>query len=496
MDISRETFKGIKVVWKFPPSCTSRLVRFFQKSRNNWKARSAAKQKRIKALEIKVRDLTESRNYWKKTAKATQQKLSLTKNQPVEQPKNSEQTTEKTNAIYALEPVLETSVPKGHVYPVFVINLAIQQIIQGLASLRGCQLNFELFSPYFKFELTKTPSFSHIRNWLYRIGLYALIQPKVKVYRDDWILIADFVAELGKAKALVILGIPKSHFCALERVFRDSIDDSSFALRHQDVDVLAVKILTNSTGEVIFDVLTQLTDQIGVPIQMVADHGSDLKSGIERYQSAQKDVIYTHDITHHIAILFKKMLENDAKYQKFCQECGSTRSQIQQTSLHFLIPPSSKHKSRYLNVEKYIRWANQVSVFKAKNDYSTISKVYSLDEETYSTLIRQVDKNTLISLKNMESQTYEVKEIFVDVITKTGRLKTDDKVLDTICIAADMGRRQFIDKLGFKEDYQQELQAYTQMLDIAHQAETLVKNSGLTKDCLRQFEQTLKSFRG
>ncbi|MDM8559888.1 hypothetical protein QUF82_13725 [Thiotrichales bacterium HSG14] len=41
-------------------SSASRLVRFFQKSRDNWKARSADKQKRIKALEIKVRDLTES----------------------------------------------------------------------------------------------------------------------------------------------------------------------------------------------------------------------------------------------------------------------------------------------------------------------------------------------------------------------------------------------------------------------------------------------------
>lgn len=58
--------------------------------------------------------------------------------------------------------------PKGHSYPVFVIQLAVQQIIQGFNSLRGCQLNFELFSQFFELA---TPSFSSVRNWLYRIGL-------------------------------------------------------------------------------------------------------------------------------------------------------------------------------------------------------------------------------------------------------------------------------------------------------------------------------------
>lgn len=473
-------------------SPTSRLVRLFQKSRDNWKASSAAKQKRIKVLEIKIRDLTESRDYWKKTAKTTQRELSFIKNQPALVPKNSEKTTERANAVEVIESVLETSIPKGHVYPVSLISLAIQQLIQGQVSFRGCQLNFELFSPFFKFELTKTPSFSNIRNWLYRIGLYALNQPKV--YRDDWILIADFVAELGKLKTLVILGIQKEYFCAPKRVFRDSIDVPSFALRHIDVEVLAVKILTNSTGKVIFDILTQLTEQIGVPIQIVADHGSDLKNGIERYQSVHPDVIYTHDITHHLGILFKKMLENDNKYQNFCQECGSTRLSIQQTSLHFLIPPSSKHKSRYLNVDKYIKWANQVFVFKSKNDYSKISQFYFLDEEAYLTLTRQVDEKTLTCLKNIESQTNEIKEIFLDTITKALGLKKEHKVLDIICIAADMGRRQFINKLGWLEDYEQELKAYTQMVTIAHQAETLAKNSGLTKGCKQQFEQNLKSF--
>ena len=44
-------------------------VKFFQESRNKWKARSLEKQKRIDFLETKVKDLRNSREHWKQKAK-------------------------------------------------------------------------------------------------------------------------------------------------------------------------------------------------------------------------------------------------------------------------------------------------------------------------------------------------------------------------------------------------------------------------------------------
>ena len=474
-------------------SSTSRLVRLFQNSRDNWKARSADKQKRIRALEIKVRDLTKSRDYWKQIALTAQIESSLPQTKETDELENSEKNLDKTPKGEIKEPEIERTilVPKGHVYPVFVIQLAIQQLIQGLASLRGCQLNFDLFSPFLEFNLTKTPSFSGIRNWLSRIGLYALKKPQVK--RDDWILIPDFIAEFGKMRALVILGVPQSYFSDPKRVFRASSIEPSFALQHQDVEVLVVKVLTSSTGNAIFEILTQLTEQIGTPLQIVADHGSDLKNGISLYQSIHTNVIYTHDITHHIGILFKQILDNDDKYQQFCQKCGSTRSQIQQTKLHFLVPPSQKHKSRYLNVDKYIKWANQIAVFKAKNDYTKINPIYSLDFDCYVVLTGQIENKILVRLKNMGPQTYANKTIFLEAITKTLGLAENHKDIKVICQAADLGKRQFLEKLGWLEDYQSEIQFYTQMLEIAHQTFSQVKNRGLTTDSKKQFEQNLES---
>jgi hypothetical protein len=45
-------------------SADSRLVRLFNNSREKWKKRAAEKQKKMRGMEIKVRDLSASRELW------------------------------------------------------------------------------------------------------------------------------------------------------------------------------------------------------------------------------------------------------------------------------------------------------------------------------------------------------------------------------------------------------------------------------------------------
>lgn len=54
---------------------SDRLARLFKQSREQWKARAAEKQKKLRKLEIKVRDLSRSRDYWKKEAQAAKRQL-------------------------------------------------------------------------------------------------------------------------------------------------------------------------------------------------------------------------------------------------------------------------------------------------------------------------------------------------------------------------------------------------------------------------------------
>ena len=56
-------------------SPSSRLAKLFHKGRDNWKQRALEKQKKLRALEIKLRDLSTSRDYWKNRAKIAEEKL-------------------------------------------------------------------------------------------------------------------------------------------------------------------------------------------------------------------------------------------------------------------------------------------------------------------------------------------------------------------------------------------------------------------------------------
>ncbi|MBG1259138.1 hypothetical protein F8S20_08285 [Nostoc sp. BAE] len=196
----------------------------------------------------------------------------------------------------------------------------------------------------------KSPSFSSVRNWLGRIGLYEL--QRVKEYRTDWIFIIALTVELGKQKCLVILGVAQEY---LESV----VLSSKRGLKHHDVQLLTLEIMDSTRGELIEQKLCELTDIVGCPIQIIADHGSDLEKGIKLYSSKYPSVIYTYDVTHAMALLLKHELATSEKYQSFIQKCNQCRHQLQQTELSFLSPPSQRSGCRYFNVEKLIDWAQK-----------------------------------------------------------------------------------------------------------------------------------------
>ena len=136
--------------------------------------------------------------------------------------------------------------------------------------------------------------------------------------------------------------------------------------------------------------------------------------------------------------------------------------------------------------------ANQVLAYQAKNDYSQISQVYSLDEETYATLTGQIDKKTLKKLLTMGTKTYPDRKSFIEPITVVIGNRVVQKRGATICQAASLGRRKFINHLGWLFEIRQELITYTQMVDLAILVEAQVKNFGLTTESKKLFETSTK----
>lgn len=236
-------------------------------------------------------------------------------------------------------------IAKGHHYSVETIQISLQQVINCGNSLRGVEKTFEL---YVNFSEHGTPSFSSIRKWLGRIGLYEL--NREKEYRSDWIFIVDLTVELGTEKALVVLGVS-------QQLLEEEVFPLKRGLGHQDVELLALEIMYSTKGEYIEQKLSELTKKVGRPIQIIADHGSDIQRGIKLYQQQYPEVIYTYDVTHAMALLLKHELVADEKYQSFIQQCTQCRQQLQQTELSFLSPPSQRSQCRYFNIERLINWA-------------------------------------------------------------------------------------------------------------------------------------------
>jgi len=236
----------------------------------------------------------------------------------------------------------------GHHYNVEIIQKAVKQTIDSGNSLRGVEKNLKLDVSD---EEISTPSFSSVRNWLGRIGLYEL--QITKEYRTDWVFIIDLTVELGKQKCLVVLGVSQQYL-------ESTILPLSRGLKHHDVQLLALEIMDSTRGELIDQKLCELADMLGYPVQIISDHGSDLEKGIKLFTTRYPSIIYTYDVTHAMALLLKHELATSEKYKSFIQKCSQCRHQLQQTELSFISPPSQRSQCRYFNVEKLIDWAQKL----------------------------------------------------------------------------------------------------------------------------------------
>jgi hypothetical protein len=244
-----------------------------------------------------------------------------------------------------------------------------------------------------------------------------------KEQRNDWIFIVDFTIELGQQKALVVLGVSQQHF--LEKVVSEHR-----GLAHSDVEIMGLEIMNSTKGELIEQKLDEISKRVGVPVQIVADNGSDLARGIKLYQRQHPELIYTHDVTHAMALLLKNQLDSDDRYQSFMKECNICRQKLQQTELSFLAPPTQRSQCRYFNVERLTEWA---------------INLLNSSPRTLMTLIREPD---------------------LSLVTDT-----------------------FIDKLGWLTSYEFELIKWNQMVLLTRSIETHLKRVGISHVSPSHFEK-------
>ena len=221
------------------------------------------------------------------------------------------------------------------------MNTFISLILEAL-SIRSIKRILSFFESLLPTQLKKIPSWYSGRLWLLKLGYYKLIH--ATVHSDEWIWVIDHATQWGVQKCFVVLGI---------KVSQIPVDR---ALKLSDVKVLMVSPGKTSNGNIVLKKLESLALEIGVPRAVIADAGSDIKSGIEQFCRLTRGTVYLYDIKHMVANLLKSEFEKDKAWNDFLDLATKTRKFIQQSAIAGLAPPSLRIKARFMNLAPLIAW--------------------------------------------------------------------------------------------------------------------------------------------
>jgi hypothetical protein len=231
-------------------------------------------------------------------------------------------------------------------------------VISGLSSLRGCALNFKFFSEVLEYGL---PSWTVIQNWIFRFGLYKILQPLPK--RKDWIWVIDHTIEFGTKKCMVVLAISHEEFMK-----------KRCQLTHQDMKVAAIDIQENANGRTIYQTLKKLAKKIGKPLQIVSDRGSNIKAGASMLKIRSKKSVITYDITHKAANELKRMLKIDHRWFAFKNKMATTKRKAINTEFICIAPGRPREKSRWMNINQDLHWTENILRNKPESQPGRLTK--------------------------------------------------------------------------------------------------------------------------
>ena len=332
-----------------------------------------------------------------------------------------------------------------------------------------------------QFFSSETPSFDVIRQWVYRFGLYLLERHIPR--RTDYILILDHTVESGKPKCLLLL-----------LVSEEQLKKSNYCLQHEDMIVAGIERMTSSTGEKINQKLNDLSKRVGEFVQIVSDHGPDIKKGAELYQQDHSDVILTYDVTHKMGSLLKKYFEKDVRWQSFSNLCSLSIAQVKQTELYFLIPPKQRVKGRYLNLDLHVKWAEKILLYEQDHDFSLISTHFKLEKEDLDSLHELLDQNAIARLSLLTSKEYDHQKAFLDDIDKVLSKPLSERIKKTILDISNIGKKRFYEKFDWITDFSKEIAVYSQIMNLVEAVEKQLKKEGIHKESVHDFKLTIKNY--
>ena len=220
-----------------------------------------------------------------------------------------------------------------------------------------------MFVRHFHLDLA-VPSFTTIRAWVLRLSCHALIRPLPQ--EGPWLWIIDHTIQIDSKKLFLIVGCPLSQVPFGER-----------CLSLADLHPVALVPMEKSDGDLVEAELEKAIERTGVPRLIVSDQGTDLVKGIEQFQEHHKETAAVGDITHYAANVLENRWERDPRWQEMLRHFAQTNQHLRQTADAFLLSPTLRNKSRFMNVGPLLRFARRVLVLlKRENPHAKAKQRY------------------------------------------------------------------------------------------------------------------------
>jgi hypothetical protein len=232
--------------------------------------------------------------------------------------------------------------PRGQQYGANMIALCVN--LARKLGIRRTPQALEIFFRWLEAEEVAIPSHETVRLWMQRVGLGRMRKAKKK---DGGTWLVDHTNQIGQEKVLTILRV-RSRLRA------------GVALRHQDVETLAVVPGTEWKREDVTKVYKHVEEIYGTPRCVVTDGAVELREPAENLGKPGKRPLIFRDPKHFLANRLEALLKRDPNYEAFTRNIGRCRSAVQQTELARFVPPGFKTKARFMNLEPTIRWASAV----------------------------------------------------------------------------------------------------------------------------------------
>lgn len=334
-------------------------------------------------------------------------------------------------------------------------------MIAGL-SLRQVEWVLTWLGEWFGFD---APDFSTVRLWVLRVGLY--LWQRTLPHADDWIWLVDHVAETAGGKCLVIVAVRRS--CLYGR---------DFVLLHTDVTLLYAEVMDTSTGDYLQGIFDDLATVVGVPVQIVSDHGSDLLKGARLFQAEHPATVLTWDMTHRLGRLLLAAVKDYEPWLAFRAACQRTRTAVERTPWSPLSPPSTTGASRCAHIDTLVLWGERTLAALDRGGHALLDGTHGWDEAAGAEL-----HAVLPAAARQQLDAALLGQSFADAARFRTAVRSVLGVSEheaAIARAADQGLRRCRAHLGWLEQYRSLLRdEWVPLVRMTYSAEKQVKHAGL-----------------